>query len=111
NVNPVIIRNILIRLQKADIITVKRGTGGISLNRKIENINFFDIFNAVDSLEDNKLFSFHENPNKKCQVGSMINDVLQPKLDDIQKAMEKELKKITLKDVYKKLKDNITQEL
>ena len=38
NVNPVIIRNILIQLQKADIITVKRGTGGVSLNRKIENI-------------------------------------------------------------------------
>ena len=33
-VNPVIIRNILIQLQKADIITVKRGTGGISLNKK-----------------------------------------------------------------------------
>ena len=89
NVNPVIIRNILIQLQKADIITVKRGTGGISLNRKIENINLLGIFNAVESLDDNKLFSFHEHPNKKCPVGSRINDI----------------KKTTLKDIYKSLKN------
>ena len=109
NVNPVIIRNILIQLQKADIITVKRGTGGISLNRKIENINLLDIFNAVESLDNNKLFSFHENPNKKCPVGSRINNILQPKLDDVQNAMEKELKKTTLKDIYKKLIDDISE--
>ena len=72
NVNPVIIRNILIQLQKADIITVKRGTGGISLNRKIENITLLDIFNAVESLDNDNLFSFHENPNKKCPVGKKL---------------------------------------
>ncbi|WP_295155932.1 Rrf2 family transcriptional regulator [uncultured Brachyspira sp.] len=107
NVNPVIIRNILIQLQRADIITVKRGTGGISLNRKIENINLLDIFDAVESLDDDKLFSFHNNPNKKCPVGSRINDLLEPKLDDVQNAMEKELKKTSLKDIYKKLKDGV----
>ncbi|ADG70780.1 Rrf2 family transcriptional regulator [Brachyspira murdochii] len=102
-VNPVIIRNILIQLQKADIITVKRGTGGISLNKKTENITLLDIFNAVESLDEGKLFSFHENPNKKCPVGGNINKILQPKLDSVQYAMEKELKKTTLKDIYKSL--------
>lgn len=105
-VNPVIIRNILIQLQKADIITVKRGTGGISLNKKTENITLLDIFNAVESLDEGKLFSFHENPNKKCPVGSRINDILQPKLDNVQQAMEKELKKTTLKEIYKNLKQS-----
>ncbi|MEI0540329.1 Rrf2 family transcriptional regulator [Brachyspira pulli] len=109
NVNPVIIRNILIQLQKADIITVKRGTGGISLNRKIENITLLDIFNAVESLDDNKLFSFHENPNKKCPVGNNINNILQPKLDNVQNVMEKELQKTTLKDIYKNLKNIISE--
>ncbi|MEI0602675.1 Rrf2 family transcriptional regulator [Brachyspira alvinipulli] len=103
NVNPVIIRNILLQLQKADIITVKRGTGGISLNRKPENITLLDIFNAVESLDDNKLFSFHENPNKKCPIGSKINDILQPKLDSVQNAMEKELQKTSLRDIFKNL--------
>ncbi|WP_297277922.1 Rrf2 family transcriptional regulator [uncultured Brachyspira sp.] len=103
NVNPVIIRNILLQLQKADMITVKRGTGGISLNRKAENITLLDIFNAVESLDDNKLFSFHENPNKKCPIGSKINDILQPKLDSVQNAMEKELQKTSLRDIFKNL--------
>ena len=103
NVNPVIIRNILLQLQKADMITVKRGTGGISLNRKAENITLLDIFNAVESLDDNKLFSFHENPNKKCPIGSKINDILQPKLDSVQNAMEKEFQKTSLRDIFKNL--------
>ena len=103
NVNPVIIRKILLQLQKGDIITVKRGTGGISLNRKAENITLLDIFNAVESLDDNKLFSFHENPNKKCPIGSKINDILQPKLDSVQNAMEKELQKTSLRDIFKNL--------
>lgn len=100
NVNPVIIRNILIQLQKANIIAVKRGTGGILLNRKIENITLLDIFNAVESLDDDNLFGFHENPNKKCPVGKKITSALQPKLEIVQKAMEDKLKKITLKDIF-----------
>lgn len=105
NVNPVIIRNILIQLQKADIITVKRGTGGISLNRKIDNITLLDIFNAVESLDDDNLFSFHENPNKKCPVGKKITSALLPKLEVVQKAMEDKLKHITLKDVFNDIKE------
>ena len=106
NVNPVIIRNILIQLQKADIITVKRGTGGIKLNKKAKDITLFEIFESVESL-DGKLFSFHKKPNSKCPVGNNITKILLPKLDDIQKSMEKELKKTTLKDIFNDLKNNI----
>ena len=38
---------------------------------------------------------------------SNINKILLPKLDDIQKSMEKELKKTTLKDIFDDLKNNI----
>ena len=77
--------------------------------KKIENINLLDIFNAVESLDNNKLFSFHENPNKKCPVGSKINDILQPKLDNVQNAMEKELQKTSLKDIYKLFCNNVNK--
>lgn len=105
-VNPVIIRNILIQLKKAGIIIVKRGVGGISINKKIEDITLLDIFEAVESL-DGKLFSFHQKPNSKCPVGKNINKILEPKLDNIQNAMEKELEKTTLKDIFNSLKNNI----
>lgn len=106
NVNPVIIRNILIQLQKANIITVRRGTGGISINKKAKDITLLEIFEAVESL-DGKLFSFHKKPNPKCFVGKNITKILQPKLDNIQKVMENELKKITLKDIFDSLKKNM----
>ena len=105
-VNPVIIRNILIQLKKAGIIIVKRGVGGISINKKIEDITLLDIFEAVESL-DGKLFSFHQKPNSKCPVGKNINKILEPKLDNIQNAMEKELEKTTLKDIFNSLEKKL----
>ena len=105
-VNPVIIRNILIQLKKAGIIIVKRGVGGISINKEIEDITLLDIFEAVESLEG-KLFSFHQKPNSKCPVGKNINKILEPKLDNIQNAMEKELEKTTLKDIFNSLEKKL----
>ena len=105
-VNPVIIRNILIQLKKAKIIIVKRGKGGISINKKAKDITLLDIFEAVESL-DGKLFSFHKKPNSKCPVGNNITKILLPKLDNIQKSMEKELEKTTLKDIFNSLKNNL----
>ena len=105
-VNPVIIRNILIQLKKAKIIIVKRGKGGISINKKAKDITLLDIFEAVESL-DGKLFSFHKKPNSKCPVGNNITKILLPKLDDIQKSMEKELEKTTLKDIFNDLQNNL----
>lgn len=105
-VNPVIIRNILIQLKKAKIIIVKRGKGGISINKKAKDITLLDIFEAVESL-DGKLFSFHKKPNSKCPVGNNITKILLPKLDNIQKSMEKELEKTTLKDIFNDLQNNL----
>lgn len=106
NVNPVIIRNILIQLKKAKIIIVKRGKGGISINKKAKDITLLDIFEAVESL-DGKLFSFHKKPNSRCPVGNNITKILLPKLDNIQKSMEKELEKTTLEDIFNSLKNNL----
>jgi len=45
------------------------------------------------------LFHFHENPNPACPVGRNIHTVLDHRLEDIQKAMENEMKKYTIADV------------
>ena len=47
NVNPVIIRRILSQLREADIIEVKRGTGGAMIARPLTDITFLDIYYAV----------------------------------------------------------------
>ena len=99
-VNPVIIRKLLGQLREAGLITVQRGSGGASLAKPAEEITLLDIFNAVESIEDGKLFHFHENPNPQCPVGRSIHPVLDGRLDQIQKAMEREMQSITLADIF-----------
>lgn len=101
NVNPVIIRKILSQLKSAGLVEVQRGSGGASISRPIDEITFLDIYNAVECIDKGELFHFHENPNLKCPVGRNIHNVLDTKLIQIQKALEDELKKITLNDVMK----------
>ncbi len=99
HVNPVIIRKLLSQLKNAGLIEVARGTGGAKAVRPIEEITFYDVYLAVDLLEEGELFHFHDNPNSACPVGRNIHAVLDDKLSDIQKAMENEMKKYTVADV------------
>ncbi len=100
-VNPVIIRKILSQLRNAGLIEVARGTGGTTAARPIDEITFYDVYLAVDLLEEGELFHFHENPNPDCPVGRNIHRVLDDKLRSIQEAMENEMKKYTIADVAK----------
>ena len=103
NVNPVVIRRILSQLKDAGLIEVKRGTGGAVLAKKPEEITFLDVYRAVDCIEENTLFHFHENPNPNCPVGRNIHNILDDKLLQVQEAMERELGSITLADVLRNL--------
>lgn len=107
NVNPVIIRRLLSQLKDAGLIEVKRGTGGAEILKPLEEITFLDAYRAVDCIEENTLFHFHENPNPNCPVGKNIHNILDDKLIRVQEAMEKELKSITLEDVMADLKKYI----
>lgn len=99
NTNPVIVRKILGQLKNAGLVEVVRGTGGASLAKPAQEISFLDIYQAVECVERGKLFHFHENPNEKCPIGRNIHNVLDDKLDQIQRAMERELASISMADV------------
>ena len=99
NTNPVIIRRILTQLKSAGLITVARGTGGIEVKKPLEEISFYDVFQAIEPVENGDLFHFHEAPNPKCPVGRNIHALLDDKLKAIQSAMEDEMKKYTLADL------------
>lgn len=110
NVNPVIIRKLLSQLKNAGLIQVKRGSGGASFARPLEDITLLDIYRAVDCVEKGELFHFHENPNQQCLVGRNIHNILDDKLDRIQNAMEREMASITMADVIEDTKKYIGQE-
>ena len=110
NTNPVIIRRILGQLKSAGLIEVARGTGGITPTRPLSEITFYDVYKAVDPIEDDELFRFHENPNPDCPVGRNIHNLLNDKLDAIQKAMEDEMKKYTIEDLHKGMENLLEKE-
>ena len=108
NVNPVVIRRILQQLKKADIVEVKRGSGGAEIARDLKDITLLDVYNAVESVEDGQLFHFHEDPNPQCPVGKNIHKIMDHRLEEIQEAMENEMRSVTIQDVMEDAHKNIS---
>ena len=108
--NPVIIRRLLGQLKDAGLISVARGTGGCKVLRPLDEITFYDVYKAVDAVEDETLFHFHENPNPKCPVGRNIHALLEDRLNDIQAAMENEMKRHTLAELHEGIGELIAKE-
>ena len=100
NTNPVIIRKILTQLRNAGLIEVARGTGGITVTKPLSEITFYDVYEAIEPVENGDLFRFHENPNPECPVGRNIHKLLDQKLHAIQGAMEDEMKRYTIEDLH-----------
>ena len=97
--NPLIVRNVRRKLKEAGIIDISQGKSGIALARKLDEVTFYDIYKAVDCINEEGLFHFHENPNTNCPVGRNIHKAMDKKLLQVQEAMEEAMKKITLADV------------
>ena len=97
--NPVIVRNVMGNLKESGIIDISQGKSGVLLTRKTNEITFYDVYKAVESVKEEGLFHFHENPNPECPIGSNIHKTMDIKLETIQQSMEEEMKKITIADV------------
>lgn len=102
--NPVIVRNVMGKLKESGIIDISRGKSGIGLSKRLDEITFFDVYRAVDCVDEEGLFHFHENPNPQCPVGRSIHRALDEKLCRVQDALEKELRRITVADVAAEVK-------
>ena len=99
NVNPVVIRRLLQQLKKAGIINVKRGSGGADIKKRLDEITLLDVYNAVECVKDGRLFHFHESPNERCPVGKNIHALLDVRLEEIQKAMERKMRSVSIQDI------------
>ena len=109
-VNPVIVRNVMGNLKEAGLISVSQGKSGISLTRTPDQITFYDVYKAVDSVKDEGLFHFHENPNPECPIGRNIHKAMDSKLKRVQQCMEDEMRKITLADVMTDIQNELKNE-
>lgn len=96
--NPVIIRGLMSELKKAGLIDIKRGPGGITLARPLDEMSFYDVYTAVEKNKD-ELFHVHENSNPACPVGRNIHAALENDLQQVQDHFENDLKRYKVSDV------------
>lgn len=108
--NPVIVRNVMGNLKASGILEISQGKSGICLAKGLDQITFYDVYKAVDCVDDKGLFHFHENPNMKCPVGRNIHRAMDGKLRQVQDAMEKELRHITIADIAADVKQETSPE-
>ncbi|MFP3917467.1 Rrf2 family transcriptional regulator [Lysinibacillus telephonicus] len=110
NTNPAVIRKIMGMLKTAGLVNVRPGVAGAELAKELSEITLFDVYKAVNVVQERELFTVHDNPNPECPVGRNIQNAIEPLFTSAQLAMEKVLKSLTLEDVVKDIatKENIS---
>jgi Rrf2 family protein len=103
NTNPVIVRRLLLSLQKARLVDTVKGAGsGSRLSRSARRINLAQIYQSV---EDSVSFATPaRKPSATCPVGRCMPAALSVIFASAQNALEQDLEKTTLADVIDMLK-------
>ncbi len=103
NTNPVIVRRLLLALQKAKLVETSKGVGaGSRLSRSARRINLAEVYRAVENAE--AFAKPARKPNTACPVGHCILEELGKIFASAQNAMEHDLAKTTLADVLDAVK-------
>ena len=108
--NPGFVRQLMLKLKKAGLMTSVAGHARPSLSKPADQITLLDIYKAVETNSEEVLFRFHENPNPLCPIGRTIHKSLDGALEEIQKNFEVELSKWTLADVYENSLEELRKE-
>lgn len=98
NVNPVLVRNEIIKLKAHHLLESKEGNrGGVRLVKSPSKILLSEVFKIAKG--DSNVFSLSKNmPNINCPVGKQINGKLLHLFDDIDDTISEHLKGITLEE-------------
>jgi len=103
NTNPVIIRRLLLALQRAKLVETCKGAGsGSRLSRSPRRINLAEVYRAVE--EPEPFATPSRKPNAACPVGKCIRQALDTVFASAQNALEQDLAKTTLADVMDTVK-------
>ena len=98
NTNPVIIRRLLLSLQRAKLVETSKGAGaGSRLSRSPRRINLAEVYGAVE--ESEPFVAPARKPNSSCPVGSCMRETLEKVFASARNALERDLAKTTLADL------------
>ncbi len=103
--NPAFVRQIMMKLKKADLMSSVTGHVKPALTRPAKQIALLDIYKAVEGDKPLLHLNTHTNPN--CGVGMNIQLAPQDYYYEIQQAAENKMSKISLQDILDSYKKNI----
>ena len=95
--NPGFVRQLMLKLKKAELMTSVAGHARPSLSKPAEQITLLDIYKAVEG--DKPLLHLDTHTNPECGVGINIQLSLQGFYNEIQKTAEEKMNTITLQDI------------
>ncbi|MFI3168112.1 MAG: Rrf2 family transcriptional regulator [Bacillota bacterium] len=101
-VNPVVVRQILVGLNDAGITKIIDRNKGCQIVKNLAEVSMFDVYMAVDC-DKKSMFGFHSDPNEKCPVGRNIHNLLDSRFESLQSEFENSMKRFSLADVAKDL--------
>jgi DNA-binding IscR family transcriptional regulator len=103
NTNPVMVRRLLLALQRAKLVETRKGAGlGSRLSRSPGRINLAEVYRAVEDVEP--FATPARKPNSACPVGHCIRETLDKVFASAQVALERDLEKTTLASVISAVK-------
>lgn len=103
NTNPVIVRRLLLSLQRARLVETRKGAGyGSRLSRSPGRINLAEVYRAVEAVEP--FASPARKANTACPVGHCIRKTLNQVFASAENALERDLEKTTLAGVIGMIK-------
>jgi len=110
NTNPVIIRRLLLALQRAKLVETCKGAGaGSRLSRSPRRINLAQVYRAVEQAEPFATPS--RRPNSACPVGHCIRKALDKVFSSAHSALEQDLARTNLADVIGTVKASGAQKV
>ncbi|MFT3782964.1 MAG: Rrf2 family transcriptional regulator [Nibricoccus sp.] len=102
NTHPVIIRRLLILLQRAHLVAAHKGArGGFYLASTPQNITLREVYRAVEPAPNFGMGNFE--PNEKCPVGGKIAAALERAFSRAQSQMEAELANVSIADIHREV--------
>ena len=103
NTHPVMIRRLLLTLQRARLIETCKGAGaGSRLSRSPRRINLAEVYRAVEEAEP--FTTPARKPNAACPVGHCMEQTLARIFASAEEALERDLAKTSLADVMAAVK-------
>jgi Rrf2 family protein len=100
--NPVIVRRLLLALQRANLVdTTKGAAAGSRLHCSPRRIDLAQVYRAVEESDPFCIPSRKANPS--CPIGSCIGPVLAGIIASAQQALERELRKVTIANILARL--------